>query len=50
VRVRDAHVAELRRLDTAVAAARSSPLPDANDRTSPIALSVLAIATGPPAG
>jgi hypothetical protein len=43
--VRDAQVAELRRLDAAVAAARSSPLPDASDRTSPIALSVLAIAT-----
>jgi hypothetical protein len=48
--VRDAQVAELRRLDAAVAAARSSPLPDASDRTSPIALSVLAIATGASAG
>jgi hypothetical protein len=48
--VRDAHIAELRRLDAAVAAARSSPLPDASDRTSPIALSVLAIATGAWAG
>ena len=48
--VRDAYVAELRRLDAAVAAARTEPLPDASDRTSPIALSVLAIATGAPVG
>jgi hypothetical protein len=50
VQVCDARAAELRRLDAAVAAARRSPLPDASDHTSPMAMSVLAIATGSSAG